>query len=49
MIGAFPSDKSFMRLGVSILMGINEEWMTTIKYCMCLGPLNRSIDTDIVR
>ncbi len=32
VVGAFPSDKSFMRLGVSILMDINEEWMTTRKY-----------------
>jgi len=30
--GAFPSDQSFMRLGVSILIDINEEWMTTKKY-----------------
>ncbi|WP_367358339.1 IS256 family transposase [Methanothrix sp.] len=32
VVGAFPSDKSFMRLGVSILIDINEEWMTTRKY-----------------
>jgi transposase-like protein len=32
VVGAFPSDKSFMRLGVSILSDINEEWMTTKKY-----------------
>lgn len=32
VIGAFPSDQSFMRLGVSILIDINEEWMTTRKY-----------------
>jgi putative transposase len=32
VVGAFPSDQSFMRLGVSILMDINEEWMTTKKY-----------------
>ena len=32
VVGAFPSDKSFMRLGVSILIDINEEWMTTKKY-----------------
>ncbi|MDD4650825.1 MAG: IS256 family transposase [Methanothrix sp.] len=31
-VGAFPSDQSFMRLGVSILIDINEEWMTTKKY-----------------
>ncbi len=38
VVGAFPSDQSFMRLGVSILVDINEEWMTTKKYLF--------IDTD---
>jgi transposase-like protein len=38
VVGAFPSDRSFMRLGVSILIDINEEWMTTRKYL--------SMDTD---
>jgi putative transposase len=32
VVGAFPGDQSFMRLGVSILIDINEEWMTTRKY-----------------
>jgi putative transposase len=32
VVGAFPSDQSFIRLGVSILIDINEEWMTTKKY-----------------
>jgi transposase-like protein len=32
VVGAFPSDQSFMRLGISILIDINEEWMTTKKY-----------------
>jgi len=32
VVGAFPSDQSFMRLGVSILIDINEEWVTTKKY-----------------
>jgi putative transposase len=32
VVGAFPSEQSFMRLGVSILIDINEEWMTTKKY-----------------
>ena len=32
VVGAFPSDQSFMRLGASILIDINEEWMTTKKY-----------------
>jgi len=32
VVGAFPSDQSFMRLGASILRDINEEWMTTKKY-----------------
>jgi transposase-like protein len=38
VVGAFPSDQSFMRLGVSILIDVNEEWMTTKKYL--------SMDTD---
>ena len=32
VVGAFPNDQSFMRLGVSILIDIDEEWMTTRKY-----------------
>jgi putative transposase len=32
VVGAFPSEQSFMRLGISILIDINEEWMTTKKY-----------------
>jgi transposase-like protein len=32
VVGAFPSDSSFMRLGVSVLININEEWLTTKKY-----------------
>ena len=30
--GAFPSHQTFMRLGVSILIDINEEWMTAKRY-----------------
>ena len=32
VVGAFPSDQSFMRLGISILIDINEEWMISKKY-----------------
>jgi len=32
VIGAFPSDGSLLRLGVAILMNINEEWLTGRKY-----------------
>jgi transposase-like protein len=32
VVGAFPNDKSLMRLGVSLLIDINEEWLTTKKY-----------------
>jgi putative transposase len=32
VVGAFPSDESLMRLGVSLLIDINEEWITTKKY-----------------
>ncbi len=31
-IGAFPSEQSLMRLVVSIMMDINEEWITGRKY-----------------
>ncbi len=32
VVGAFPNDQSFMRLGVSILIDINEDWITTKRY-----------------
>ena len=32
VVGAFPNDQSFMRLGVSILIDINEEWVTGRTY-----------------
>jgi transposase-like protein len=32
VVGAFPSESSFMRLGISILIDINEEWLTAKKY-----------------
>ena len=32
VMGAFPSDSSFMRLGVSILIDINEEWLINKRY-----------------
>ena len=32
VFGAFPNDQSFMRLGVSILIDINEEWVTGRTY-----------------
>ena len=32
VVGAFPNDESFMRLAISILMDINEEWLTGRKY-----------------
>ncbi|MHB8359535.1 MAG: transposase, partial [Thermoplasmataceae archaeon] len=31
-IGAFPSEQSLLRLVVSIMMDINEEWITGRKY-----------------
>ncbi|MBX8634956.1 MAG: transposase [Thermoplasmata archaeon] len=31
-VGAFPGEQSLLRLTVSILMDINEEWMTGRKY-----------------
>jgi len=32
VVGAFPSDKSLMRLAGCILMDINEDWITGGKY-----------------
>jgi putative transposase len=32
VVGAFPNESSFMRLGVSVLIDINEEWLTTKRY-----------------
>jgi transposase-like protein len=32
VVGAFPNDESLLRLGVAILMDINEEWLTGRKY-----------------
>jgi transposase-like protein len=32
VVGAFPNDDSFMRLAVSILIDINEEWVTGKRY-----------------
>jgi len=31
-IGAFPSDASLLRLAISILIDINEEWITGSRY-----------------
>jgi len=31
-IGAFPSEQSLLRLVVTIMMDINEEWITGSKY-----------------
>ena len=31
-VGAFPGEQSLLRLAVSILMDINEEWLTGKKY-----------------
>jgi putative transposase len=31
-VGALPNDETFMSLAVSILMDINEEWLTGRKY-----------------
>jgi hypothetical protein len=32
VVGAFPNDGALLRLGVTILMDINEEWLTGRKY-----------------
>lgn len=28
VVGAFPNDASLLRLGIAILMDINDEWLT---------------------
>ena len=37
VVGAFPNDGALLRLGVSILMDINEEWLTGRKYLSMIG------------
>ena len=37
MVGAFPNDGALLRLGVTILMDINEEWLTGRKYLSMIG------------
>jgi len=32
VVGAFPSGESLLRLSVSILIDINEEWITESRY-----------------
>jgi transposase-like protein len=32
VVGAFPNGQSFLRLAVSILIDINEEWITGRRY-----------------
>ena len=44
VVGAFPNDESLMRLGVSLLIDINEEWITTKKYLSMIGWDNRAVE-----
>ena len=37
VVGAFPNEESLLRLAGSILMEINEEWVTGRKYLMMEG------------
>ena len=32
VVGAFPNDRSLLRLAVAILMDVNEEWLTGKRY-----------------
>ena len=34
VVGAFPNRESILRLGISILIDINEEWITGSKYIL---------------
>jgi putative transposase len=43
-IGAFPNDSSLLRIAGSILMDINEEWITSRRYLSDLGEIS-SLDT----
>lgn len=40
-IGAFPNDASLLRLAGSILIDINEEWLTGNRYLSVSTPINR--------
>jgi len=44
-IGAFPSDDSLLRLAVSILIDINEEWITGSRYLSVKSEII-SLDTE---
>ena len=37
VVGAFPNDGALLRLGITILMDINEEWLTGRKYLSMIG------------
>ncbi len=39
-IGAFPNDQSLLRIAGSILMDINEEWITSRRYLSDLGEIS---------
>jgi transposase-like protein len=43
-IGAFPNDSSLLRIAGSILMDINEEWITSRRYLSDIGEIS-SADT----
>jgi len=43
-IGAFPNDSSLLRIAGSILMDINEEWITSRRYLSDAGEIS-SADT----
>jgi len=32
VVGAFPNDASLLRIGIAILMDINDQWLTDRKY-----------------
>ena len=44
VIGAFPNDNSLLRLAGSLLMDINEEWITGRRY-LSLSSEMSSLDT----
>ncbi|HRT12442.1 MAG TPA: transposase [Methanoculleus sp.] len=47
VVGAFPNEESLLRLAGSILMEINEEWMTGRKYLMMEGECsNKRQDSE---
>ena len=50
VVGTFPNDDSFLKLAVSILMDINEKWITGMNYLTfddLEGSKNRRLELEM--